>query len=177
MSSNLRYNLEDIIFDIKFVLEGEKLEISENNFGLKFALKSHQIFLHQPNDYPGCGEYYLGVSLILEPNTNFKTFKRGYQTNKILCVSTNSVKEVKEDNGVIAIFQPSNSYKTGVAIWKPGTEQVYQVVNGLQDITEFYISDLKGSPVPILANNFKFEECSLQIMVIKKKRMRSIYGE
>lgn len=174
----LRSDLKHVIWDSEFILEGEEYKFGEENTkSLKFSLLAHQIFYKVPEDYPGCGDYYIGVSLIIEPNNQFKKFSGGFQSDKLVCIAANSLKTTKEDTGVIAHIKPIICTKTGLVTWSPNIQKVFKLPNGLSDKLDFFICDIKGEPLKVNSVEFQYNECILQVSVIKTKRKTGFFIE
>lgn len=170
-----RYNLQDIVWESSFILQGEALQEGQNLKGLKFDLFAHQILYQHPEEYQSFGDYYIGINLFIEPNNKFVEPDKGYQTDKILCISTQAVKKNEHDLGVVFIFKPDNN-KSGVVLNNPGSEQVFKLSSGIPDKIELYYSDLKGNSIK-QELGFNFGECCLQVLVCKTKRKILLFGQ
>lgn len=176
--TSLRCDLKDIIWDNEFILEGEEHKFGkENASGLKFSLYAHQVFYKVPEDYPGCGDYFIGVSLITDPIYQFKKFTGGYHPDKLVCVATSSLKTTKKDTGVIAHIKPISCTKSGLILWGPDVQKVFKLPNGLSDKIDFVICDIKGYSLETDSSNFQPDECLLQVSVIKTKRRMNFFIE
>ena len=165
MASSL--TLPDVLWEERIIVQGKEKACANGKKGLKFELSWENLLCkHFGGNFRGFGDFFVGVSLLLDSSTKFVPLK-GSDSDAVIGISSESVKTVKEDSGLIDYFAKSDK---GFFKNRVGGETLKKIEGALPNMLELYVSDLLGHPLTYDDARFSPEQCKMSILIVRTKK-------